>query len=113
MPRLSTATIPLELLQYCLATLEQPTVGITNLGADATEDPTLAPPGRVLLEELLMSLQQCESDLGVYPTSPFALLGCCRLVLHPALFRPLPPNTRHRLERDKRVVVNQLSRNLV
>ncbi len=49
----------------------------------------------------------------VYPTSPFALLGCCRLVLHPALFELLTPVTRHRLERDKRVVVYQLSRNLV
>jgi len=54
----------LELLQDCLGTLEQLTTGITNLGVDATEDPTQAPRVRVLLEELLMSLQQCENDLG-------------------------------------------------
>ena len=73
MPRLTTATISLELLQDCLATLEQPTIGITNLGVKATSNPLQAPRVRVLLEELLMSLQQCENDLGIYPTSPFDL----------------------------------------
>jgi len=34
-------------------------------------DPTQAPRVRVLLEELLMSLQQCENDLEIYPPSPF------------------------------------------
>jgi len=58
MPPLTTASISLELLQDCLGTLEQLTTGITNLGVDATEDPTQAPRVRVLLEELLMSLQQ-------------------------------------------------------
>ena len=50
---------------------------------DTTEDPTQAPRVRVLLEELLMSLQQCESDLGIYPPSPFDLeegaVECCIL----------------------------------
>ena len=73
MPPLTTASISLELLQDCLGTLEQLTTGITNLGVDATEDPTQAPRVRVLLEELLMSLQQCETDLGIYPSSPFDL----------------------------------------
>jgi hypothetical protein len=59
--------------QHCLGTLEQLVTGITNLGVDATEDPTQAPRVRVLLEELLMSLQQCENDLGIYPPSPFDL----------------------------------------
>jgi len=44
-----------------------------QLGVDATEDPTQAPWVRVLLEELLMSLQHCENDLGIYPPSPFDL----------------------------------------
>jgi len=70
---LTTATISLELLQDCLRTLEQLTTGITNLGVDATENPTQAPRVRVLLEELLMSLQQCENDLEIYPPSPFDL----------------------------------------
>lgn len=68
---MTTASISLELLKDCLGTLEQLTTGITNLGVDATDDPTQAPRVRVLLEELLMSLQQCENDLGIYPPSPF------------------------------------------
>jgi len=63
---LTPASISLELLQDCLGTLEQLTTGITNLGVYATEDPTQAPRVRVLLDELLMSLQQCENDLGTY-----------------------------------------------
>ena len=63
---LATANISLELLQDCLGTLEQLATGITNLGMDATADPTHAPRVRVLLEELLISLQQCEEDLGAY-----------------------------------------------
>jgi len=73
MPPLTTASLSLELLQDCLGTLEQLTTGITNLGVDATEDPTQAPRVRVLLEELLMSLQQCENDLEIYSPSPFDL----------------------------------------
>jgi hypothetical protein len=73
MPPLTTATISLELLQDCLGTLEQLTTGITNLVVDATHAPTQAPRVRVLLEDLLMSLQQCENDLGIYLPSPFAL----------------------------------------
>ena len=66
MPRLGTATIPLELLQDCLATLEQPTIGITNLGVKATSNPLQAPRVRVLREDLLTYLQNCENDLGTY-----------------------------------------------
>jgi len=73
LPPLTTTSISLELLQDCLGTLEQLTTGITNLGVDATEDPTQAPRVRVLLEELLMSLQQCVNDLEIYPPSPFDL----------------------------------------
>jgi hypothetical protein len=73
MPPLTTASISVELLQDCLGTLEQLATGITNHGMDAIEDPTQAPRVRVLLEELLMSLQQCESDLWIYPLSPFDL----------------------------------------
>ena len=53
MPPLTTASISLELLQDCLATLEQLTTGITNLGVEATSNPLQAPRGRVLLEDLL------------------------------------------------------------
>ena len=66
MPRLTTATISLELLQDCLGTLEQLTTGITNLGEVATSNPLQAPRVRVLLEDLLTSLQNCENDLGTY-----------------------------------------------
>ena len=73
MPSLAPASISLELLQDCLGTLEQLATGITNLAVDATSDPSKAPRVRVLLEGLLMSLQQCENDLGIYPPSPFDL----------------------------------------
>ena len=66
MPRLTTATISLELLQDCLGTLEQLTTGITNLGVEATSNPLQAPRVRVLLEDLLTTLQNCENDLGTY-----------------------------------------------
>jgi hypothetical protein len=62
MPRLTTATISLELLQDCLGTLEQLTTGITNLGVEATSNSLQAPRVRVLLEDLLTSLQNCEND---------------------------------------------------
>jgi len=65
MPPLTTASISLKLLQECLETLEQLPTGITNLGVDATQDPTQAHRVRVLLEELLMSLHQFETDLGI------------------------------------------------
>ena len=66
MPRLTTATISLELLQDCLGTLEQLTTGITNLGVEATSNPLQASRVRVLLEDLLISLQNCENDLETY-----------------------------------------------
>ena len=67
MPSLTPASISLEPLQDCLGTLEQLSTGITNLAVDAAENPTQAPRVRILQEELLMSLQQCENDLGIYP----------------------------------------------
>ncbi len=73
MPRLTTATISLELLQDCLGTLEQLTTGITNLGLEATSNPLQAPRVRVLLEDLLISLQNCENDLGTYEGGLFDL----------------------------------------
>jgi hypothetical protein len=53
MPPLTTATISLELLQDCLVTLEQLTMGMTNLGVEVTSHPLQAPRVRVLLEDLL------------------------------------------------------------
>jgi hypothetical protein len=73
MPPLTPATISLELLQDCLGTLEQLTTGITNLGVEATSNPLLAPRVRVLLEDLLTSLQICENDLGTYEGGFFDL----------------------------------------
>ncbi len=74
MPPLTTATISLELLQDCLGTLEQLTTGITNLGVEATSNPLQAPRVRVLLVDLLTSLQNCENDLGTYEGGLFDLL---------------------------------------
>ena len=54
------------MLQDSLRTLEQLTTGITNLGEVATSNPLQAPRVRVLLEDLLTSLQNCENDLGTY-----------------------------------------------
>ena len=73
MPRLTTATISLELLQYCLGTLEQLTTRITNLGVEATSNPLQAPRVRVLLEDLLTSLQNFENDQGTYERGLFDL----------------------------------------
>jgi hypothetical protein len=73
MPSLTPAAISLELLQDCLGTLEQLATGITNLGVDATSDPSKAPRVMVLLAELLMSLQQCENDLEIYSPGPVDL----------------------------------------
>jgi hypothetical protein len=73
MPPLTTATISLELLQDCLGTLEQLTTGISNLGVEATSNPLQAPRVRVLLEDLLISLQNCENDLGTYEGGLFDL----------------------------------------
>ena len=73
MPPLTTATISLELLQDCLGTLEQLTTGITNLGVEASSNPLQAPRVRVLLEDLLTSLQNCENDLGTYEGGLFDL----------------------------------------
>jgi hypothetical protein len=73
MPPMSTATISLELFQDCLGTFEQLTTEITNLGVEATFNPLQAPRGRVLLEDLLTSLQNCENDLGAYGGGPFDL----------------------------------------
>ena len=75
MPRLTTATISLELLQDCLGTLEQLTTGITNLGVEATSNPLQAPRVRVLLEELLTSLQNCENAWA--PTRAVSLTCDC------------------------------------
>ena len=61
---LTPASIGLELLQDCLETLEQLTTGITNLGVEAVSNPLQGPRVRVLLEELPISLQNCENDLG-------------------------------------------------
>ena len=52
------------MLQDSLRTLEQLTTGITNLGEEATSNPLRGPRVRVLLEELPISLQNCENDLG-------------------------------------------------
>ncbi len=73
MPPLTTASISLELLQDCLGTLEQLTTGITNLGVQATSNPLQAPRVRVFLEDLLISLQNCENDLGTYEGGLFDL----------------------------------------
>jgi hypothetical protein len=73
MPRLTTASISLELLQDCLATLEQLTTGITNLGVEGTSHPLQAPRVRTLLGDLLTSLQNCENDLCTYEGGLFDL----------------------------------------
>ena len=65
MPPLTTATISLELLQDCLGTFEQST-GITNRVLEATSNSLQAPRGGVLLEDPLISFQNCENDLGTY-----------------------------------------------
>jgi hypothetical protein len=73
MPPLTTTITSLELLQDCLGTLEQLTTGITNLGVASSSNPLHAPRVRVLLEDLLTCLQNCENDLGTYEGGLFDL----------------------------------------
>ena len=44
-----------------------------NLGVEATSNPLQAPRVMVLLEDLLISLQTCETDLGTYEGGLFDL----------------------------------------
>ena len=73
MPPLTTSALSTEVLKSALLTLDQITTRITVLALNASRHPEQYPRVRMLLEELLMSLQQCETDLGIYPPSPFDL----------------------------------------
>ncbi len=66
MPRLTTATISLELLQDCLRTLEQVATSLTVLAVTASRNPEQSPRIRSLLGVLLANIQDCEEQLGTY-----------------------------------------------
>jgi hypothetical protein len=66
MPSLTTAQIGTELLRDTLLTLHQLTTGLTLLALNASNVPEESPRVRVLLESMLASLHQCETDLGTY-----------------------------------------------
>ncbi len=66
MPRLTTATISLELLQDCLGTLEQLTTSLTVLALHGSMNPEQSPWIRALLSDLLADIQDCEVQLGTY-----------------------------------------------
>lgn len=66
MPPLTTDLLPSELLRDALVTLEQVSTGITVLAINASVNPEQSPRGRALLGDLLLLLQDCETELGTY-----------------------------------------------
>lgn len=66
MTTLTTAFLATEILEDALMTLEQITTGVTVLALNASRTPEQSPRVRLLLEDLLADIQDCEKDLGTY-----------------------------------------------
>lgn len=66
MTALTTDLLPSEFLRDTLVTLEQVSTGITVLAINASINPEQSPRVRALLGDLLMLLQDCETDLDTY-----------------------------------------------
>ena len=73
MPPLTTASLATEILQSTLLTLDEMGTSITVLALNASQNPEQSPRVRVLLDDLVMLIHQCECDLGTYKGSPFDL----------------------------------------
>ncbi len=63
---LTTDCISTELLHDTLLTLEQVTTSLTVLALNASKKPEQSPRVRILLEDLLADIQDCEDQLGTY-----------------------------------------------
>ena len=66
MPPLTTSALSSEVLESALLTLEQISTRITVLALNASRNPEQSPRVRMLLGDLLMDIQDCESELGTY-----------------------------------------------
>ena len=66
MPLLATSAISTEVLEDYLLTLEQISTRLTVLDLNALRNPPQSPRVRMLLEDLLADIQDCEGDLGTY-----------------------------------------------
>lgn len=67
MTALTTDLLPSELLRDDLVTLEQVSTGITVLAINASVTPEQSPRVRQFLGDLLLHLQNCETELGLMP----------------------------------------------
>ena len=63
---LTTAALATEVLEGTLLTLDQVTTRLTVLALNASRNPEQSPRVRILLEDLLADIQDCEEDLGTY-----------------------------------------------
>ncbi len=66
MTALTTASLATEILEDTLLTLEQMTTRLTVLALNASRNPGQSPRVRMLLEDLLAGVQDCEEQLGTY-----------------------------------------------
>jgi hypothetical protein len=66
MSTLSTSALSTEVLESALLTLEQISTRITVLALNASRNPEHSPRVRMLLEDLLADIQDCEEQLGSY-----------------------------------------------
>ena len=66
MPPLKTSALSTEVLESALLTLEQIATRLTVLALNASRNPEQSQRVRLLLEDLLADIQDCESELGTY-----------------------------------------------
>jgi hypothetical protein len=66
MPPLTTSALSTEVLESALLSLEQISTRITALALNASRNPEQSPMVRMLLEDLLADIQDCEQQLGTY-----------------------------------------------
>ena len=62
----TTAALATEILEGTLLTLEQVSTRLTVLALNASRTPEQSTRVRLLLEDLLADIQDCETDLGTY-----------------------------------------------
>jgi len=66
MTTLTTSALSTEVLESALLTLEQISTRLTVLALNASRKPEQSPRVRMLLDELLADIQDCEEQLGTY-----------------------------------------------
>ena len=66
MTTLTTTALATEILEGTLLTLEQVSTRLTVLALNASRTPEQSTRVRLLLEDLLADIQDCETDLGTY-----------------------------------------------